>query len=408
MNERTAAGVYYGWVMVAVAFCTLAVGSGGITYSYSVITVIFRREFNVSQFRLMLPLSLMTLASAFIAPLIGPRLDRFPVRRFMWAGALFLVSALWLISLAPSVTFVTVVYALLMSPVPALLGTLSSSVLISRWFAGRLALAMGIASVGVSVGGFVIPPLLDAMCSHLGWRHAFRVLGLAVLVLFVPLIWLVRDRPADGRLPDKPRSKPLTNYRPAVFNTTAAILRHRNFWLIGLVIGFLFSAYTALLTNLLPLVMLKGVNSQQGARLIATISGVAAFGKLAFGSISDRIDLRIGLAVTVLLVIAGMTIYLDSGSFTECLIGSVVLGLAAGNMLPLWSALIARAFGAANYGRVMGLMSPINVACNLVAVPLTGFLYDRTGSYTVPISIFAGLLTLSLLWIPAIRQPPAG
>lgn len=398
--------LYPGWIMVAVAFCSLAVSAGGLTYSYSVVTVILNQEFRVSQFQLMLPMTLMMLASAFCSPYLGPKMDRFPLRRFMFAGVACMAISLLLMSVSPSMTYITAIYAVIMAPVHALLGTLSSSVLISRWFVNKLALAMGIASVGVSVGGFLIPPMLEAMCSYLGWRESFRILAGVVVITMVPLIMLVRDRPSDQDLPagvDSTLKHKLQNREPSAFNSASAILRSRNFWLMGVCIGLLFGVYTALISNLLPMVMIKGLSSQEGARLVAIISGVAIVGKLAIGALTDRIDLRIGLAITINLVIAGMFIYRNGSTFYHFVGGSVVLGLAVGNMLPIWSAMIARLFGAADYGRVMGMMSPFNVTANIIAVPFTGFLYDRTGSYAWPLAIFMLLLAITMLWLPAIK-----
>lgn len=394
--------------MVAIAFCSLAISAGALTYSYSVVTVILNQEFQVSQFQLMLPMTLMMLSSAFYTPYLGPRMDRFPLRRFMFAGVACMSVSLLLMSVAPSMLFVTVIYAVLMAPVHPLLGTLSTSVLISRWFVNKLAFAMGIASVGVSVGGFFIPPLLEAMCSYLGWRESFRILALVVIAVMVPLILMVRDGPSDADLPSNVDSKlkdKLQRKEPSNFGSAGAILRSRNFWLLGICVGLLFGTYTALISNLLPIVMLKGLTAQEGARLVAVISGVAIVGKLAFGAITDRIDLRIGLGVTIVLVIAGMLLYSRGTGLSHFVIASVVLGLAVGNMLPVWSAMIARLFGARDYGRVMGMMSPFNVSCNILAVPLTGFLYDKTGNYTLPLTLFMGLLAITLLWLPAIARP---
>lgn len=389
--------------MVAVAFCSLAVSAGGLTYSYSLVMVIINRDLHASQFQLMLPMTLMMSCSALLAPFLGPKMDRYPLKWFMLVGVVCLSLSLLLISMATTISVITVVYALLIAPVHGLMGTLFASVLVSRWFVDRFGLAMGIASVGVSVGGFAIPPLLEALFGAMGWRESMQWLSLLLVAIWLPMSLLVKDRPAS--LKPLAREDTLSSEAPsgAAFNKTSVILRQKNFWLVGISVGLVFSTYTALLTNLLTITMVRGISSHEGARLIAVISGVAVFGKLAFGAITDRIDLRIGLAATILLVIVGMLIYRNGTSFHQFLVGSIVLGFAAGNMLPVWSALIARLFGAANYGRVMGLMSPINTTFNILIVPLTGWLFDATGSYALPLIIYAGLLTVSVLWVPLIQ-----
>ena len=400
--------------MVAVAFFALGITSGGLTYSYSVVTVILNQEFHVSQFQLMLPMTLMTLAGTVLSPVIGPKVDRYPIKWFMLAGACSLALGLLLISFAPAMSFVTAVYALVMPLVHAMMGTLCCSVLVSRWFSKRLSLAMGIASVGLSVGGFVLPPLINFLCDSFGWREAFQWMSLMVLVVMLPLAALVVDRPDKKGLRIDNAAPQLAEEKSAVqatghFNNTSTILRNRNFWLIGFTVAILFSTYTALLSNLMPLVLRRGVDAHEGALLVSLISGVAIAGKLLFGVISERIELRIMLAATIVLVIAGMAIYLFGQSYTHFVIGSVVFGLAVGNMLPVWGALIAAFFGVANYGRVMGLMGSLNVILNVMALPFIGALFDLTGSYAVPIGVFMGLLLVSLLAVPAIRKrEPSG
>lgn len=400
-------GLFYGWIMVAVAFVAQGVSAGGLTYSYSVITVTLNDEFEVSRLQLMLPMTAMTLVGAFISPLLGPRLDSNPIKWFMFAGAMCLGLGLWLMSLVPSMPYVVAIYALLMAPVQGLLGALCCSVLLSRWFSSKLALAMGVAAIGTSIGGFAIPPLIEWLNQSYGWREGMRYMSMAVFFAVVPLTLLVCDRPAlKGLFPDGASADPvLPNAMiTSVFNNTKVILRSRQFWLLSLTMGFLFSAFTALITNLLQLVMAHEVSRQDGTFLISLMSAIGIAGKLGFGAIADRVDLRKALAASVVLVMLGLGIYMLGSTYSHYVLGSVALGLSVGGMLPVWGALIAKLFGATNYGRVMGMMGPVIVLCNVVAVPLTGFLYDQYTSYVPAFSLFIALLAVSLLWIPMIKN----
>ncbi len=68
--------------MVGVALVVQAISFGSLIYSYSVIAVLMNEEFNVGRFQLMLPLTAMISSGLFIAPVLGPQLDRYPIRRF--------------------------------------------------------------------------------------------------------------------------------------------------------------------------------------------------------------------------------------------------------------------------------------------------------------------------------------
>jgi len=396
---------FYGWLMVAVAFLAQAVSFGILIYSYSVIAVVLNDEFNVSRFQLMLPMTAMIFSGLFVGPLLGPKLDRQPIKWFLLAGALFLSAGLLLMSWAPSMVYVLAVYALLFAPVQHLLGVLCCSVLVSRWFVHRLALAMGIAAIGTSAGGFFVSPLIEWLSDIYGWREALRYLGVAVLVLVAPLTLLVCDRPQlMGLFPDGADGEPDVSNAPAAeeFSTTALLLRNRQFWLLALTMALLASSYNAILSNLLPLVMAYDVSRQDGALLISIIAAFGVGGKLAFGAVADRIDMRYGLATAVVLIISGISLFILGTQYLHFVLASAVLGLSVGGILPVWGAMIANLFGAENYGRVMGLMSPLPAIFVTITVPLTGLLFDWTGDYDAPFSLLIALLAISLCWIPAI------
>lgn len=406
-NEKK---LFYGWWMVLLAFLLQGVSFGSLVYSYSVISVVLNEDFNVSRFQLMLPFTAMILAGLFVAPLLGPKLDKYPIKWFLLAGALLLSIGLVLMSWASSIYFVVAIYVLLFAPVQHLLGFLCCSVLISRWFTRKLALAMGLAAIGTSVGGFIFPPLIEWLSDVYGWRMGLRYLGVAMFLFVVPLSLMVCDRPQiRGLFADGADSEPNVSHTPLAgeFNSTALVLRNRQFWLLVLTIALLAGGYNAVLSNLMPLVMSYGISSQDGALLISAmaVSGIA--GKLVFGAVADHIDLRYGLAAAVVLLISGIGIFIWSDRYSYFLTASVVMGLSVGGMLPVWGAMVADLFGAVNYGRVMGLMSPLASLGVVGSVPLTGFLFDQTGSYTVAFSLFIGLLAIAVFCIPAIvRNSP--
>ena len=84
-----------------------------------------------------------------------------------------------------------------------------------------------------------------------------------------------------------------------------------------------------------------------------------------------------------------------------------IAGFAIGGELPVWAALLAERFGPRSYGTVMGLMSPINMGFNLLAIGYIGKAYDLHGSYAAPFSHFVmltGVATVLTLLISSRRR----
>ncbi|MCB1676379.1 MAG: MFS transporter [Halioglobus sp.] len=394
---------FLGWWILAIAFFVQMVGAGTILFSYSVIAVPLGTEFQASRLAMMFGITAMSLSGALISPLLGRALDRHSIRLLMVVAALILPLGYLLLSFVTNMWHVPVIYAACMSVGTLILGPLAASTLLARWFQSKLGLAMGIAAVGTSLGGFIFPPLIEWMIGAYGWRTAFRLLALLILVLTLPAALLVVNHPKDRGMRAYGASDGAASSAGAGVYSSLSILKSRNFWLVAAVISVLFAVNMALLTNLMPLAIDAGVTREQGALLISILAASGVVGKLIFGVIADRIDLRAGLAVAILLLITGLGFFLGE-SFTILVAGSVATGLATGGMLPVWGAMLAWLFGAENYGRVMGQMNPVIIPIYLVAPALAGAIYDRTGNYDTAFTLFIALLALSLLLLPAIRQ----
>ena len=399
--------LFFGWWQVVVALLVQAVATGTIAYSYSVIVVPLAGEFESSRMTLMLGMTTMTLVGGLLSPWLGASIDRFSLKRMMLIAAVSLGLGFIALSLINGIWQMPLIYAVFMSVSSVILGPLSASTLLARWFSKRRGLAMGLAAMGTSIGGFLFPPLLQFLIDSYEWRTAFRLLGTVVILVLVPLIALLAtDWPAQRQLyPDGDDAPPVQAEGDTAtrYDSVRAILRERNFWTIALVMGVLFSTYSMLLSNLAPFAIGSGATAEQAALMISIVAVMGLIGKLLFGTIADRVDLRFGLAGSSTLLAMGLLCYLGNDNFNLLLAGSALVGLAAGGMLPVWGALMAQAFGVGSYGRVMGLMNPIIMPFNILSPPLAGAIFDRTGSYQLTFVLFSTLLLLAACTLPLIK-----
>ena len=56
-------------------------------------------------------------------------------------------------------------------------------IIISNWFVQKRGTAMGIVASGMGAGVLVIVPLSQVLISEMGWRQAYRMLALLLVVL---------------------------------------------------------------------------------------------------------------------------------------------------------------------------------------------------------------------------------
>ena len=404
--------VFYGWWLVGAGFLLQGVAAAVVSYSYGLMMTPVAAEFEANRFQMMLGITACTFVSGFISPFLGVAIDRYPLRVLASAGVLMLALGFLALSFAQSIWHVAGAYAVFMSTAMILMGPNLVSSMLARWFTRRRGLVMGLAALGTSVCGFVVPPLLQLGISGLGWREAFQFAAMAAVVVLLPLSWfLLVDNPARRGLPPDGAAAPPTAIAADALPSaasTAEILRQDNFWMVAIVLGLLFSVYNSLLSNLAPLATGRGTSAEQAAFLISVVAVCGMIGKLVFGVIADRVDLRAGLAAAIGLVILGLVLLIADASHVTLLVASSCIGLAAGGMLPVWGALMAVLFGALNYGRVMGLMSPVMMPLVVIGSPFAGWSYDVSGDYVLAFTVFVVLMVAALLALARVRLPRIG
>src|SRR2546425_5514964 len=77
-------------------------------------------------------------------------------------------------------------------------GPLPNQVLLSRWFDRSRGKAMGIAYLGIGVGGAIVPRLSYWLTQQYGWHDALKILGVLMILIAFPLAFFVKESPPGG------------------------------------------------------------------------------------------------------------------------------------------------------------------------------------------------------------------
>jgi MFS family permease len=413
MREHVEDQVFYGWLIVGAIFVVQLFMVGFFTYGFPLLVDPVQREFDSSVTDVMLGISIAGLVGAVVSPIVGPLVDRWSARSLIVIGTLSLIAGLLLMSISQGVYQFAIVVALLLGPANVLVGPITGSTLVSRWFSALRGRALGIAATGTSVGGLLVPLLLQNSIASMGWRDALQLLAGCVAVLVLPLmVFALRNHPSDLRLhPDGVEpTEPAASAEAVPQNwTTGEILRSRSFWLIGTSLGLLFLAYIGALANLHKYATELGVEAKSATHLIQTIAVTGFIGKLVFGWAADRISLRLGLWFAQGLAAAGIAILSLEPGYPAMALGASLMGLAAGGMLPVWGAMVGAAFGVMSFGRAMGLMMPLITAFVVPGPILAALSMDHSGSYTLALQGFVAAVGISAMLLfplrPTAKQP---
>lgn len=400
--------MFYGWYIVGGVFTTQFFVVGFMTYCFGLFVLPLQEEFDASRSDVNLAMTAVTLGGLVLSPICGWLVDRYSTRWLMSAGAVIFAGGLYAMASSQQIIHFIVLFGVSVSLGNLLLGPLTGSTTISRWFSANRGKALGIAAVGTSVGGIVLPELMGEWINSQGWREALRTLAIIVLVALLPyLLIVIRATPEEKGLapdgiaidPSAPGAAPLPELNIKM------IFKHRGFWCIAICLGLLFSAYSSLMANMVAYAIGVGIDSDAAARLIMVIAGAGLVGKILFGMAADKINLKLGLWIAIGLVVIGLLILITEPDYPMMVVAALSIGLAAGGMLPVWGAMLAVIFGVASYGRVMGLMNPVITLFVMPGYFLTGYIFDQTGTYNTAFILFCGMLFAAALVLAALKLP---
>ena len=180
-------------MLVGVVWVTLAVAYG-LFFSFSVFFVPLIAEFRWSRGLTAGAMSMSAIVQGLCAPLAGVVADRFGARPVIVGGVVMLAGAAMLASTIQAPWHLYLYTGVLSAVGLVAVGWVPTSLLLSRWFHANRGRMAGIAFSGMGFGVLVIGPVTQWLIAISTWRTATLILGLASLILLLPLVlWGIRD-----------------------------------------------------------------------------------------------------------------------------------------------------------------------------------------------------------------------
>ena len=391
----------------AALFCVVGLSLYGLPLYYDFMV----RELGWS--RLMVT-SGNAISKLVVGPLFGFAagwiVDRFGPRRLMMAGILMAGGALaGLGAVSAAWTFYFFYFFNALGYVCG--GPLPSQVLLSRWFDRTRGQAMGIAYLGIGIGGALVPLLAKAMNDAFGWRGSLQALGLLVIAIAFPFAYFVRE-PAPGS--DTREARSTAGPRGAADRAALRpILTAPAFYLLAFGSMCSIAAVGGTNQHLKLYLSIDHAYSQgDAARIISLVLTISIAGRVLMGWLADRMPRKHVMLLIYLLVASAIPLLLVSPSSPTMYLFAAIFGLGLGGEYLIIPLMAGELFGVATLGRVMGIVLTADGVAEATAPMLVGYLRDRTGSYDAGFIVLicaalAGAIAISLLPRGAAGMPAA-
>ena len=331
---------------------------------------------------------------ALFAFLTGWIVDRFGPRRVMLVG--ILLGGIALIGLG-RMTSLWLFYLFYFINALAYMsgGPLPNQVLISRWFDSSRGKAMGIAYIGIGVGGMLVPLIANWLNQSFGWQNALMILGFGMIVIAFPMIWFIKDNPGSRLIHSGLEKEKIP------FHT---ILKKRNVYL--LIIGSMLSiaAVSGTSQNLKLFFSFDlGYTQIQSAGIMSLVLASSIIGRLLMGWLADKLPKKYVMILIFTLVSCSIPLLYAASTPGVIYLFAIIFGIALGGDYMIIPLMAAELFGVRILGRIMGIVISADVLGEALAPVLVGWLRDQSGSYTTG---FSALIIFAVLGIVAISLLP--
>lgn len=416
-------GIFYGWIIVAVAFLVGITQAGVFQNILSIFMLPMEAEFGWSRSLITGAIAVGSLAGGFIGPVIGPMMDRHGPRMMAFYSISLLSAGLialaWLSSLWQLYLFFGI-GRMIAAGVLNLVVTVS----VSNWFIKRRGRAMGIAQLGSRIGLAILPPLVQILITGVGWRMAWALLGITVfLISAIPSILFLRRRPEDmGLLPDGESSAKNNAGEPEKRTGSAEphdervwnrqqILRTRSFWQLIGVSCVIFFVGAGTNFHIFPYLTDNGLSAEISVAVISVIWILSAFGGLTIGFLAETFPVKalLGLALGLMGVVF-ISIFWVVTNVWMVFAFAALYGFIRGAVLPLLALIWVEFFGRLSSGTALGLSSVFRYTANALGPVFAAVCFDLQQNYLLPFYLFSGLLLvggiISFFSAPPQKLPP--
>jgi MFS family permease len=378
---------YPGWKIVIASFFGIMVSFAAIVpYTFGLFLKPLAESFGWHREAISAGFSIAALTLAAASPGLGFLLDRYKPRRIV----------------LPSIVVFSAAYASLALLTPHLMhfyltffviglvgnGTayIGYSRAISTWFNYRRGFALSIMLAGTGLGAMLLPVLVQAVITHLGWRAAYLTLGLLAFTVGFPLTAaFVRERPVAQQ--DRDVSTELGE-------PVARALRTPAFWIIAATVCLYAISVNGTIAHLSALLTDRGVSAVGAAWSVSVIGATGLIGRLLTGLFLDRFFGPRVSQIMLLITVLGIVTLSVASSLTAGLIAAALIGFSMGSEGDITPYLLGRYFGLKRFSTLYALTWTTYAIGAATGPILVGRIFDAMGTYRP--------ITIQLLALPAL------
>lgn len=394
---------FYGYAIMIACIVMLVVGTGIIVNTVNQFVLPITESTGMSRAAFTLYTSFQNIALMLTVPFLSKIYSKIKPKIMTIIGFLVMCAAYFMLSQCVEawqfyVCGVFIGFGL------AFVSTTTVGILINNWFIKNKGTVLGIAMAGSGFGSMIFNPIAQQLISTMSYQTAYMVLAAIMFVCFIPVLIIYVYKPEDkglhalgyeekqAELAAKAKEAGNGDAKAAEVElegyTYKEAIRSPKFYLLAFVIICLSGMSMGTFQQMSAYLVGTGYEKAFAATVVSAISLFLMLGKFIWGFLRDRIGMKatfvIALSIFVLQYIVLLFVHVNPAL---CYVQAVMFGLSFATPTMFAALLVNAAFGEKEYASIYGTMQFFFYFGPIICNPLTGAIFDMTGTY-VPAFIF--------------------
>jgi len=415
---------YYGWVIVCLSMISMSFWFG-IRTTFSVFFVALIDHFQWGRAEAAGAYSIAMLVYMIMAPIIGTLVDHIGPRKVILPGIILTGLGLLLCTQIQTLIQFYLFFGVIVGMGVTCLSIAPFTVILAHWFERKRGMANGLAGVGIGIGVLILVPLTQYLISFSGWRSAYLILSLLILIIPLPLNgFFLKHRPQEiGLLPDgdlsndsyrtsHQKTRDVEPFNPSHTQNGWAlweIFKTARFWCVILFPSFTaFGIYIIMVHHVRYLVDL-GVDRLWAASLFAGIGALSSVFRPFWGWFSDRVGREITFTMGEVCFSSGilfLLLFQYVPSRTLLYLFAAFFGVGWGVTTPMIMSVTGDIYKGKSFGLIYGMVEGVIGIGAAFGAWLAGYIFDQTQNYfwAFVLVILLNLISVLLVWLAAPRK----
>jgi MFS family permease len=397
--------IHYGWIIVAISSVIFAT-NGLAIYGFGVFLTPLTEEFTWDRGELSAAFSAGILVAGLLSTITGRISDRYGPRVLVAIGGVAMAIGFLLMSRVTSLWQVYLIWGVFLGVgIGGIVTPINTT--IPRWFSTKTGIAVAIPSAGFGVGSVLAPLLVQWLLTVFDWRLSFVVLGGIRLVITLPLALFMRRSPRDVGLRqfgyrNSDVGKAVSS--PVEGTSFMQAMKSRRFWFFAMT-HFGFGFYLQMIiVHTVPNAIDVGMSAVVAASILSIVAATSILGMLSAGFVSDRLGGLNLLSICLFMTTLAVAWLIFASDVWMLYLFAAVFGFFYGGAIPLWTIVSAQLFGFKSLGSIFGTVILLGTIGGAIGTPVSGLIFDLTGSYNIAFIIAASIGVLTIVFVLLLRR----